>query len=1155
MRLLLLAAFTALIFADGVAQRIPVVVHIVSRNPDNVTDQQVIEAIRDLNDAFAHAGLYQPLGPGHNTGISFCLARTDPMGGITTGITRTRHDLSDYDRDIEDKRMKALVSWDTRRYCNIWYVEGLKNEVQPFFQCGEWERSEDPGYGTFLPGGQFHDGVAVTRFGRVLTHNVGHYLGLRHIYNFRDCRNDNCNTDGDGICDTPPMGLSAINCTPGPNTCSTDTLSGFSTDVPDLVGNFMNNNGCAFSFTKGQGDKMVYNLTTARSSLLQGNRCDPPCTLPTTAYFRRDKWFPVTGDTVRFEADARPGLNYRWTVDGDSVGDNSTSYARVFPATGSFEVTLKVFAGDPTCFASYSDKIIVGCGLMARFWPEKRIVASKDPLRLENVVFKNRSIGGTSFRWLLSHLDSLRENVIATTYDLDYIFRDSGTYWIRLAAVSAGCADTTEFFQIKVVDPTPDIIPFMNVDCYRDSLLQVSVGICNDGYATVPQNLPISFYDGNPSIPGTRKIDTTFFLPDSVKGICCSPTYTIYLRTGGRRLDSLYVVANDPGTSLPLRLPLTPLPESDYTNNIRSVKGIRFGAVLTPVSVLSNPFDILRFSASSTNKDPFARYEWTRNGPVNCPDCPSTSFMIGIYPDTLRLRMVSRYGCTDSAKAIIAVRPVHDYRIRIDSVDCYRYDSVVVDFTLCDTFFLGKIPKGLAVSFYDGDPALPGSRRLGPSYITPDSTAGKCQSYRHVISALRPGATLFAVANDAGNGPGLLPADTVLRETNYANNGASLLYLAETMTLKPMDTLVFRKSILPVYITSRVYDASSIVWKAGPALQVSCVSSCPSLQVIPLAQDTLRVSMLNRYGCILAAQAVIRVRPPDLTVDITRVQCFTNTSTRVSYRLCTGNGYDSLPKGLPVSFFSSDPRAGGVVPPMASYTLPSSLPRVCDTFSIVLPTPPGLFLYAAVNQRNTSRFPDTVLSETNFVNNVDTASIVPFSARILPRDTFVVRLSGFRLRTDVQGGIVTQYLWKPANYLNCGVCPEPVGSIPFTNQFTLQTRNEYACTYNDTVTVNTFSEGRLYIPNAITPNGDGRNDILYVIGNRDVSRVREFTVFDRFGQIVFQARDTPPNDPRYGWNAMRKGVPVASATFAYTARVVLVDTREQTVKGLVTVLR
>ena len=67
---------------------IPVVVHIVSGNPDAVSDALIKAAIDDLNHAFAHTGPYAS-GPGANTGIRFCLATTDPDGGITSGITRT----------------------------------------------------------------------------------------------------------------------------------------------------------------------------------------------------------------------------------------------------------------------------------------------------------------------------------------------------------------------------------------------------------------------------------------------------------------------------------------------------------------------------------------------------------------------------------------------------------------------------------------------------------------------------------------------------------------------------------------------------------------------------------------------------------------------------------------------------------------------------------------------------------------------------------------------------------------------------------------------------------------------------------------------------------------------------------------------------------
>ena len=46
---------------------------------------------------------------------------------------------------------------------------------------------------------------------------------------------------------------------------------------------------------------------------------------------------------------------------------------------GNYKVSLKVYNSNQNCFAGYSDSVIVGCGVMARFYPDKRIIASKDP--------------------------------------------------------------------------------------------------------------------------------------------------------------------------------------------------------------------------------------------------------------------------------------------------------------------------------------------------------------------------------------------------------------------------------------------------------------------------------------------------------------------------------------------------------------------------------------------------------------------------------------------------------------------------------------------------------------------------------------------------------------------------------------------------------
>jgi len=86
-----------------VVYTIPVVFHIVNSNAASITDLMVVNALKELNDAFAHLGVYgvDPLGA--NTMIQFCLARTDPNGGLTSGIDRVNSYYENIDVDLEKR--------------------------------------------------------------------------------------------------------------------------------------------------------------------------------------------------------------------------------------------------------------------------------------------------------------------------------------------------------------------------------------------------------------------------------------------------------------------------------------------------------------------------------------------------------------------------------------------------------------------------------------------------------------------------------------------------------------------------------------------------------------------------------------------------------------------------------------------------------------------------------------------------------------------------------------------------------------------------------------------------------------------------------------------------------------------------------------------
>jgi len=234
---------------------LPVVIHIVNPNPFSIPDAAVIAGIKDLNDAFSKAGLYAA-GPGADTKIRFCIAKKDPDGGLTTGITRTTSYYgSDLNMDIEDGPLKNLIQWDPSRYINIWLIINIHGESYANYSCGVWTRLGIGGYATLPPGGNSLDGIVITGFGKLLAHEMGHYLGLYHIFQ------GGC-TDGDFVADTPAQFVPHFKCPVGIDTCPVS--AGL-----DDVGNFMDytQDTCMTHFTAGQVDRMVSQSQTYRPNL------------------------------------------------------------------------------------------------------------------------------------------------------------------------------------------------------------------------------------------------------------------------------------------------------------------------------------------------------------------------------------------------------------------------------------------------------------------------------------------------------------------------------------------------------------------------------------------------------------------------------------------------------------------------------------------------------------------------------------------------------------------------------------------------------------------------------------------------------------------------------------------------------------------------
>ncbi|MBK7810445.1 MAG: gliding motility-associated C-terminal domain-containing protein [Saprospiraceae bacterium] len=78
-----------------------------------------------------------------------------------------------------------------------------------------------------------------------------------------------------------------------------------------------------------------------------------------------------------------------------------------------------------------------------------------------------------------------------------------------------------------------------------------------------------------------------------------------------------------------------------------------------------------------------------------------------------------------------------------------------------------------------------------------------------------------------------------------------------------------------------------------------------------------------------------------------------------------------------------------------------------------------------------------------------------------------------------------------------------------------------------------IGSGEVYIPNVFSPNGDGVNDKLSVFSNPDIAKIDRFSIFDRWGELMYEIKNFLPNDPNLGWDGVFRSTLVQPAVFAY----------------------
>jgi gliding motility-associated-like protein len=158
------------------------------------------------------------------------------------------------------------------------------------------------------------------------------------------------------------------------------------------------------------------------------------------------------------------------------------------------------------------------------------------------------------------------------------------------------------------------------------------------------------------------------------------------------------------------------------------------------------------------------------------------------------------------------------------------------------------------------------------------------------------------------------------------------------------------------------------------------------------------------------------------------------------------------------------------------------------------------------------------------------------------------------LNPVIQNGPIINWAWTPSNGLSCTTCPSPALTVTDNAYYTVTVTNTYGCIATDIISIFTFCKSaQVFIPNAFTPDGDGLNDILMVRGKGIY--VKNFRIFNRWGELVFEKINFNPNDTKYGWDGKVRGVPATPDVFVYTAEIICDNGVIYTYKGNTTLLK
>lgn len=813
------------------------------------------------------------------------------------------------------------------------------------------------------------------------------------------------------------------------------------------------------------------------------------------------------------------------------------------------------------------------------------------------VQFVNASSGANSFQWNFGD-----GNTLSTTKNIDTVthtFLQPGTYHVVLLA-SNGCSDTTSTELIKVVNsPIANFAFTPNSICIGDTihfnnLSDTTTSVVwnfKDGFTSVVNNPQHSFSNAgiyNVQLKAIRQYNSGLVCIDTI-----SKPVTIVSKLSGNFTVTDTLIHCTPFTatltnlSLPSALTVWSFtPGGNDTGNIVTHTFNQNGTY--QVKMLATALGGCKYEAEKTIhvQAPVGNFSYDHG--FICGNTPVKFSANTQYADSLIWNFgdgnilvtsnVSTVYHTYNTSGLfipkVTLKSNYNCNVLLNGVDTIKVDYVVAGFKnnvqqkcgystvqFTDTSRIYFTPVTYYWDFGDGT----FSNLKNPSHVYTSTNTWTVKltvtSVSGCISTItknifikvddKPNASILAPTTACTQKPVLYQAQinandsiTVMHWTfsnGFVTNGVTVnnTYTSTgnfTATLIAgtvngcMDTV--SKSIIvnpsPAVIASndvKICKGQSIQISASGATTyswspinntLSC-TNCPNPIANPLVTTLYTITGTNNFGCTNTDSVLVTVAQPiHLSVS--------NNDT-----ICIGQSSQ-----LSVS--------GG-----ATYIWSPNATLNNNTSSSPVATPTVTTKYRVIGFDGYNCFQDTAYV---------TVAVGKYPTITLGADKTLATGTPLPLVSQVTNGPITNWVWGPSSAsLNCFDCPQPIATIKKEICYTVEAYNLYKCVAKDTLCVKVFCENsQVFIPNAFTPDADGVNDVLMVRA-QGIKTIKHFRVFNRWGQVVFDKSNFPPNDVAFGWDGNINGKPAAPDVYVYTCEVVCENDVTYTYKGNVAILK